>query len=80
MAIEDAYQTRSIQRELCRRYVDCSQVDVRVIHGVCYLRGVMRKLRTHPQIDLEQEAEVIQKILRQKQGIREVIWEVWARN
>jgi hypothetical protein len=80
MALEDARQTRSIQRELCRRYVDLSMVDVRVIHGVAYLRGVMQKLRTHPEIDLEQEAEIIRKVLRQQPGIRDVVWEVRARH
>ena len=78
MAMEDAHQTRLIQRELTRRYVDLSQVDVRVIHGVCYLRGTMMKLRTHPEIDLDHEAEVIRKVLRQKSGIRDVVWEVRA--
>jgi hypothetical protein len=67
-----------IQRELTRRYVDFSMVDVRVIHGVCYLRGTMRQLRSHPEVDLETEAEVIRKILRQKPGIRDVVWEVQA--
>ena len=79
MAVEDALQTRMVQRTLFRRYVDASRVDVRVTHGVCYLRGFISKLRTHPQVDLEQEAEVIRKILRQKPGIREVIWEVVLR-
>jgi hypothetical protein len=79
MALEDASQTRMVQRELCRRQVDMSRVDVRVIHGICYLRGIMQKLRTHPEVDLEHEAEIIRKILRQKAGIRDVIWEVQMR-
>jgi hypothetical protein len=92
MAVEDAYQTRMVQHELSRRYVDCSLVDVRVIHGgryvdcslvdvrvihgVCYLRGIMKRLRSHPEVDLDHEAEVIRKILRQRVGIRDVVWEV----
>ena len=78
MALEDARQTRQIQHELCRRYVDLSDVEVRVIHGVCYMRGHMRKLRSHPEIDLNHEAEIIRKTLRQHPGIRDVIWEVRA--
>jgi hypothetical protein len=76
MAVEDAYQTRMVQHELSRRSVDFSLVDVRVIHGVCYLRGTMMRLRSHPEVDLDQEAEVIRKILRQRVGIRDVVWEV----
>lgn len=79
MAVEDAYQTRMVQHELSRRSVDLSLVDVRVIHGVCYLRGVMKRLRSHPEVDLEHEAEVIRKILRQRVGIRDVVWEVQTR-
>ncbi len=76
MAVEDAMNTRMVQREISRRYVDSTLVDVRVIHGVCYMRGIMRKLRTHPDVDLDHEAEVIRKVLRQQPGIREVVWEV----
>ena len=79
MALEDARQTRMIQHELCRRYVDCSRVDVRVIHGVCYLSGQMSKLRTHPEVDLNHEAEIIRKTVRQMQGIRDVVWDVYAK-
>lgn len=76
MALEDASLTRAVQRELCRRYVDMTMVDIRVIHGVCYLRGTMSKLRSHPEVDLEHESEVIRKILRAHQGVRDVVWEV----
>ena len=80
MAVEDAQNTRSVQRELSRRYVDSTRIDIRVIHGVCYLRGIMAHLRSHPEVDLEHEAEVIQRILRQKPGIRGVAWEVQIRS
>jgi len=69
-----------VQRELNRRYIDTTQVDVRVIHGVVYLRGIIRTLRTHPEVDLERESDIIRKIIRQKPGIREIIWEVGTPN
>lgn len=80
MGMGDAESTRMVQRELNRRYIDWSQIDVRVIHGVVYLRGIMRRLRDHPEVDLEKESEIIRKILRQKEGIREIIWEVGTVN
>ena len=79
MALEDAYQTRMVQHLLVRRNVDLTDVDVRVMHGVCYMRGSIKKLRTHPEIDLEYEAEIIRKIIRQQRGIRDVVWEVRER-
>lgn len=76
MAVGDAECTRMVMRELNRRYVDISQLDVRVIHGVVYLRGILKRLRTHPEIDLEREAELIRKILRQRPEVRGIVWEV----
>ncbi len=76
MGVGDAETTRLVMRELNRRCVDWSMMDVRVIHGVVYMRGIMRKLRSHPNVDLEKEADIIRKILRQRPGIREIVWEV----
>ncbi len=76
----DAYLTRMIQREISRRYVDSSRMDIYCTHGVAYMRGVMSKLQTHPEVDLSQEAETIKKTLRQRMGIRDVIWEVITEN
>jgi osmotically-inducible protein OsmY len=78
MALVDAQQTRSVQRELTRRNIDASEIDVRVVHGVCYMRGTLSKLRSHPEVDLEHESEVIRKVIRQVQGIRDVVWDVKA--
>lgn len=76
MASGDSAQTRMVQRELARRYIDTTMVDVRVMHGIVYVRGLLKHLRTHSEVDLEREADIIRKILRQKPGIREIIWEV----
>ena len=65
--------------ELCRRNVNLDRLNVRVTHGICYMGGFLSKLRTHPEVDLDQEAEVIRKIVRQNRGIRDVVWEVILR-
>ncbi|MEN6519654.1 MAG: BON domain-containing protein [Armatimonadota bacterium] len=75
MPIEDVEMTRMVRREISRRYVDCTSVDIRVMHGVVYLRGFLKKLKGHDS-DLDQEMETILRILRQKPGIREVISEL----
>jgi hypothetical protein len=75
--IEDAEMTRQIRREISRRYVDSTNLDVRVMHGVVYLRGWLETLKGHQdQIDLKDELHVIQRILLAKPGIRDVILEV----
>ena len=75
MPVEDAEMTRMVRREISRRYVDAANVDVRVLHGIVYLRGYLDRLRGH-DTDLHGELDIILRILRQKSGIRDVICEV----
>jgi hypothetical protein len=77
MPVEDAEMTRMVRREISRRYVDTSSMDVRVMHGIVYLRGWVDQLRGHNvHVDLQEEMELIHRILIQKPGIRDVIIEV----
>jgi hypothetical protein len=80
MPVEDAEMTRLVRREISRRYVDCTHLEVRVMHGVVYLRGWIERLRSqeHKNIDLTEELQVIQRILLQKSGVREVVMEIDA--
>lgn len=75
MPAEDAQMTRMVQREVSRRYIDASRLDVKAIHGVVYLRGFVCRLRGH-DVDLDHELQVISRVLRSKPGIRDVIIEV----
>jgi len=72
---EDAEMTRMVRREINRRYVDSTSVDVRVMHGIVYLRGYIKKLPGH-HADLGEELDIILRILRQKAGIRDVVCEL----
>ncbi len=78
MPAEDKEMTRMVQREIARRYVDTKGVDVKAIHGVVYLRGVVRPLRG-VAVDVQQEIEIIERILRNKPGVRDVINEMTVR-
>jgi hypothetical protein len=64
-----------VRREMARRPLDCSMVDVYVTHGIVYLRGTVRAIRGH-DIDLKQEIHHLATVLKQKQGIRDVIIEL----
>lgn len=75
MPAEDAEMTRMVRREISRRYVDCTNVEIKVMHGVVYLRGYLKELRGYDN-DMSKELEVILRILRQKPGIRDVISEL----
>ena len=75
MPAEDAQMTRLVQREIGRRYIDATRLDVKASRGVVYLRGAIRKLRGH-DLDLRHELEVINRVLRGKPGVRDVIIDV----
>ena len=79
MAAEDAAATRMVRQQIARRYIDCSLLDIKVSHGVVYLRGIIRNLRMYPDIDLKKEIDTITGILVRKHGIRDVNWDVQTR-
>lgn len=79
MPSEDASMTRLVQREIGRRYIDTTRIDIKAMHGIVYIRGSICKLRGH-DVDLKKELEVINRILRGKAGIREVIMDVSIRD
>ena len=78
MPAEDATMTRLVRREVSRRYIDATRLDIKAMHGVVYLRGSIARLRGH-DVDLKKELEVIHRVLRGKSGIRDVIIDVTIR-
>lgn len=77
MSIVDSAMTRDVLRDISKRPVDISNLNVHVSHGVVYLRGRIEKIRGYYEdLDLEQELHIILKLLRQKSGIRDVTCEV----
>ena len=76
---DDAAMTKMVRSQLGRRYVDTSLLSVRVSHGVVHFSGVLRALRTHANMDLAKEMELISTVLRAKPGIRDIIWDVSQR-
>lgn len=76
MSVVDSAMTREVLRDITKRPVDVSNLDVHVMHGVVYLRGRIEKLRGyHEDLDLDSEIHMILKLLRQKPGIRDVCCE-----
>ena len=75
----DVEATKIARSQISRRSIDTSYLTIRVTHGVCYLTGVIKTLRAHPEVELQKEMEIISTILRGKPGIREVVWETTLR-
>jgi len=63
---------RMVLREISKRHLDTSRLDVQVFHGVVYLRGTVSGMRGH-DIDIKAEMEIVRRILRQRPGVRDVV-------
>lgn len=68
----DVAATKIARREFNKRQVDVGLADIRVSHGVVFVRGVVKPIRGGPT-DVKSECEHIARILRQKPEIRDVI-------
>lgn len=68
----DVTALKLVRTELARRLIDVGQADVRVMHGIVQIRGVVRSAKDGPA-DLKSELETIAKVLRGKQGIKDVV-------
>jgi hypothetical protein len=72
---KDVEGLRIVRTELSKRGIDTARADVRVMHGVCHIRGVVAAVAGAPIEDIHTEMEHIRHILRQKPGIRDVVLE-----
>jgi hypothetical protein len=70
---KDVDSLRHVRTELSKRGIDTSRADVRVMHGVCHIRGVVIPTKDATFEDIRLEMEHIRHILRQKPGIRDVV-------
>jgi hypothetical protein len=68
-----------VQREISKRNIDISMLDVHVHHGVVYLRGTVKKSRGQ-NIDMKHEFSIISHILRGCPGIRDVVNDIHIRD
>lgn len=75
MPVEDAATTRMVRREIVRRRLDDSRLQVNAMHGVVYLRGEVRAL-DRGGVDPHEELHILSRILRSRPGIRDVVLEV----
>lgn len=77
MSVVDSAMTRDVMREIAKRPVDTSGLEVHVTHGVVHIRGRLEKVRGYYEdLDVHAELTSIIKALRVKSGVRDVICEV----
>lgn len=75
----DIDATKRARREFTKHHIDITRADLRVLHGVLYLRGVVQSEGGASYEDVKVETERIGRIIRQLQGIRDVVIDVQYR-
>jgi len=69
---KDVEATKLLRREFNRRQVDLTLADLRVSHGVAYIRGTLRPMRG-AEGDLHSTVEHICKALRARPEFRDIV-------
>ena len=68
----DVAGTKAVRQEFSKRGLDTTRADLRVTHGVAYIRGSIGVIKGGPQ-DARAEIELIAKVLRTKSMIKDVV-------
>lgn len=77
---KDVGVTRAARKYFTKHHIDITRADLRCMHGVLYLRGVVAAYRGSEFSDLREEVERIARLLRQQPGVRDVSIDVICRN
>lgn len=75
----DVAATKMVRSEFGKRMIDVTNADMRVTHGVCYIRGSLKPIKGGPS-DIRKEVEIIMKVLRQRAGIKDVVLDCTIRS
>lgn len=69
----DAEASKAARRYFSRRGIDVGMADIRVMHGVCHIRGVVSFVRgAEGEQDLKTAVQQAAMILRRRPDIRDV--------
>ena len=73
---KDVETTRMVRKEFSKHAVDTTLADIRVMHGVVYIRGTLRPDGPNRHGDLREDVERIVRNVRVKGQIRDVVLDV----
>jgi ClpP class serine protease len=76
----DVLVTKLARREFNKHLVNMSMADIRVNHGVVYVRGTIMAQKGAHYANVEEETARIARILRQRPEVRDVVLDCTFRN
>ena len=59
----DAELARYVRREFSRRPIDSTRLEVQVVNGRIYLSGTLANLRSQPNVPLQEEVFLVEKLI-----------------
>lgn len=68
----DVRASKQLRSELGRKLIDVTQADVRVMHGVAYIRGVVKGVVGGPT-DVKLALQQVGNAMRQKGIVKDVV-------
>lgn len=69
----DVRGTKAARSEMGKRGIDMTHADIRVMHGICYIRGTVKAIRGGVSGDIKSAMEMVAKVLKQKAEIKDVV-------
>lgn len=72
----DVAASKLVRKEFGKSGLDITYADLRVTHGIAYIRGNISINKSTPVTDMRIEMERVVRILRQRQGIKDVVVDV----
>lgn len=74
MQVADVEMVRAVRREMSRHQIDSGETQVYVSHGIVHLNGRVKPIRGHEN-EFDEEIHTLHRVLKQRPGIREVLFE-----
>lgn len=72
----DVAGSKLVRKEFGKSGLDITYADLRVTHGVAYIRGNVSINKSTPVTDPKLEMDRVVRILRQRPGIKDVVVDV----
>jgi hypothetical protein len=69
---KDTEVVRNLRRELGRRAIDTTRMDIAVNNGRVSITGTVTHIRMHPEANLEDELELFRKAFQRDKLIKEL--------
>lgn len=75
MNATDAELMRTIRREMSKRPIDPTRMDIQVTMGRVIVGGTVTNLRDQPLIDLKEELTLLEKILIRNPLVKQLVFQ-----